>query len=333
MSSTFSVAMCTYNGAAFVAEQLESVAGQTRPPDELVVCDDRSTDATRDIVEGFAARAPFPVRLFVNEENLGSTRNFGRAVALCAGQLVALCDQDDAWLPEKLERLEARFAARPSVGFVFTDAELADERLRPTGRRLWESIGFGEREQRLVRRGRALDLLLAGSHVTGATMAFRARFKEIILDIPADLPVIHDGWIALVLAAASDADFIAEPLVRYRQHPGQQIGATKPARPDTPPGLEGFAHVARRANPYRDLIRIAERARERLAGWESGGEAAAEGVRRLDAHLRHLRARERLPGSLPRRLPVVLRELLTLRYHRYSNGALSAVKDLLAGGA
>src|ERR687894_3003245 len=104
MPARFSVAMCTYNGARFVAEQLASVAAQTRPPDELVVCDDGSTDETCRLVEEFAARAPFPVRLFVNERNLGSTRNFGRAVALCEGDLVALSDQDDVWHPEKLER-------------------------------------------------------------------------------------------------------------------------------------------------------------------------------------------------------------------------------------
>nr|MDQ3805842.1 glycosyltransferase family 2 protein [Acidobacteriota bacterium] len=233
MSASFSVAMCTYNGARFVAEQLASVAAQTRPPGELVVCDDGSTDETRELVGEFAARAPFPVRLFVNERNLGSTRNFGRAIALCAGDLIALSDQDDIWHPEKLEKLASRFAARPSVGLVFTDAELVDERLRPTGRRLWDSVGFGPRQRRLVRRGRALDVLLPGWSVTGATMAFRAAFKRLVLDIPDDLALIHDGWIALMVAAVSDVDFIAEPLIQYRQHPRQQVGAP-PERADAP---------------------------------------------------------------------------------------------------
>jgi glycosyltransferase involved in cell wall biosynthesis len=323
MARRFSVAMCTYNGARFVAEQLASVAAQTRPPDELVVCDDRSGDGTRALVEEFAARAPFPVRLFVNERNLGSTRNFGRAVSLCDGDLIALADQDDFWLPEKLTRLEARFAARPGAGLVFTDAELVDERLRPTGRRLWERVGFGEREQRLVRGGRAADLLLQGSHVTGATMAFRADFKGLVLEIPDDLPVIHDGWIALLIASVAEVDFVPEPLVRYRQHAGQQVGAKGK------PGTEaGVLAAARRANPYGDLISIAERARERLS--ERGGERARPAVRRLDARLGHLRARAGLPAGKLSRLPAVLRELLTLRYHHYSKGARSALKDLLA---
>src|ERR687885_1327551 len=97
-----SVAMCTYNGAAFLREQLQSLAAQARTPDELVVCDDASADATVRVVREFAAAAPFPVRLTVNERNLGSTKNFERAISLCAGDLVALSDQDDLWLPAKL---------------------------------------------------------------------------------------------------------------------------------------------------------------------------------------------------------------------------------------
>ena len=324
MPPRFSVAMCTYNGARFVAEQLASVAAQTRPPDELVVCDDGSRDETRALVEEFAGRAPFPVRLFVNERNLGSTRNFGRAVSLCTGDLIALADQDDVWLPAKLERLEARFAARESVGLVFTEAELVDERLRPTGRRLWELVGFGPREQRMVRRGRAADLLLPGWHVTGATMAFRARFRELVLEIPDDLPVIHDGWIALLVASVAEVDFVAEPLIRYRQHAAQQVGAKEKPGP-----RGGVAGAARRANSYGDLIRIAERACERLS--ERGGEGARGAMRGLDARLRHLRARAGLPAGKLARVPPVLKELLALRYHQYSNGARSALKDLLVG--
>src|SRR5882762_9087557 len=97
-----SIAMCTYNGARYLREQLDSIAAQTRPPSELIVCDDNSLDETREIVAGFAASAPFPVRLGVNEQNLGSIRNFERAIKLCEGDLIALSDQDDVWLPEKL---------------------------------------------------------------------------------------------------------------------------------------------------------------------------------------------------------------------------------------
>ncbi|MBA3247724.1 MAG: glycosyltransferase family 2 protein [Pyrinomonadaceae bacterium] len=181
-----SVAMCTYNGARYLQEQLASLAAQTRPPDELVVCDDCSTDETRAILEEFRARAAFPVRLYFNEQNLRVVRNFAKAISLCGGDIIALCDQDDVWLPEKLSRFEAEFARAPEIGLVFSDLEVVDEDLRPLGFRAWQSfwVDFGEREQRLFAQGRAFDVLLTRNMVTGAAMAFRATYKDLVLPIP-----------------------------------------------------------------------------------------------------------------------------------------------------
>src|SRR6266567_6944512 len=105
--SRISVAMCTYNGARFLREQLESIAAQSRLPDELVVCDDGSTDETVETIKAFVGRAPFAVRLEINSKNLGSTKNFEKAIGLCEGEIIALADQDDVWKPQKLAVLEA----------------------------------------------------------------------------------------------------------------------------------------------------------------------------------------------------------------------------------
>jgi glycosyltransferase involved in cell wall biosynthesis len=101
-----SVALCTYNGERFLHQQLDSIAMQTRLPDELVVCDDRSTDRTLAIVREFAASAPYPVRVFENQANLGFAANFEGAIRRCDGDLIALSDQDDVWYPTRLERSE-----------------------------------------------------------------------------------------------------------------------------------------------------------------------------------------------------------------------------------
>ena len=124
-----SVAMCTYNGARFVGEQLESIAAQTRPPDELVVCDDCSEDTTSQIVRDFATATPFPVQLVVNESIHGSTRNFEKAISLCSGDVIALSDQDDVWRNHKLATIERCFSEDARIGLVFSDAEVVDERL------------------------------------------------------------------------------------------------------------------------------------------------------------------------------------------------------------
>ncbi len=95
LHSRTSVAMCTFNGGRFLAEQLESIASQTRLPYELVACDDHSTDDTIAILKAFQANAPFPVQIVQNAMRMGSTRNFDQAIGMCSGDFIALCDQDD----------------------------------------------------------------------------------------------------------------------------------------------------------------------------------------------------------------------------------------------
>ena len=150
---------------------------------------------------------------------------------LFRSDLIALSDQDDVWLPQKLERLEAEFISRPQAGLVFSDAEIVDENLSSLGVRLWDQVGFDRQMQRRVDRGHALDVLLPGWTITGATMAFRSEFCDLVLPIPIDLPMIHDGWIALAIAAVAEVVFVPEPLIQYRQHSHQQIGAPTQAAP------------------------------------------------------------------------------------------------------
>jgi len=323
-----SVAMCTYNGARYLREQLDSIATQTRPPDELVVCDDQSSDTTLEIVSAFANSAPFPVQLRVNEHNLGSTKNFAQAIGLCEGDIIALADQDDVWLPEKLRRIEACFLGKPEVGLVFTDAEVVDERLQPASYRLWESVGFDRTQRRLVRTGRMIDLLLPGWTVTGATMAFRSRFRDLVLDIPADLPMIHDGWIALLIASVANVSFIEEPLIKYRQHSLQQIGAKERKVGHGNARLEAVKEAMRRTNSYDDIINIGTQAKRRLVD-RSDVYRSDRALSRLDSRMVHLRARAHLPDGVASRVRSVIIELLSRRYHLYSNGFRSAVKDLL----
>jgi hypothetical protein len=161
-------------------------------------------------------------------------------------------------------------------------------------------------------------------------MAFRSVFVPLVLGIPQDLPMIHDGWIALVVAAVADIAYVDEPLIKYRQHPRQQVGAPEKAGGAEPPGsLADIRGALVRRNSYAELIRIAERIRGRLL--ERRGQFDHAGaLERLDARLRHLRSRESMPEGRLARLPRIMSELLSRRYSRYSNGLYSAVKDFLA---
>ncbi len=167
-----SVAMATYNGEKYLAHQLDSLARQTRLPDELVVSDDASLDSTWAIATDFAARAPFPVRLYRNEHNLGFAQNFSRALSLCTGDLVFMCDQDDEWFEAKISETCKIFEGNKDVYCVATDAYVCDAQLRHEGR----------------------TVLGDGIGLNGACTALRREFLAIALPVPLAARS-HDGWI------------------------------------------------------------------------------------------------------------------------------------------
>lgn len=324
-----SVAMCTYNGAEFLPAQLESIVAQTRRPDEIVICDDGSTDATQTLLEKFAGESSIPVTLKINDENLGSVRNFDQAIGLCNGDVIALSDQDDVWREDKLRLTEAAFIQNPKAGLVFSDAEIVDEVLNPLARRMWDEVDFNSHKRKLVAQGRALDVLITGWTVTGATMAFRSEYKKLALPIPTDVPMIHDGWIALAVAAVSDVVAIGEPLIKYRQHQGQQIGA--PSRRTKAQPAHTLDALKRRSS-NTDLHTTLDTLRARLATHTGHTKEfdCRNALAFVSNYSRHLDARANLPARRLNRVPTILRELLTWRYHDYANGFKSAAKDLVS---
>jgi hypothetical protein len=318
----FSVALCTYNGADFVRAQLWSVLAQSPGPAEIVVCDDGSTDGTPDILREIAAGASVPFRIERNEARLGSTGNFEKAIGLCAGEVIVLADQDDVWLPGKLDRLAAAFA-RPDVTGAFSDAELTDEGLNDLGIRLWDTLDF--------RPPPSADAMLAilqrRNVVTGATFAFRSEVAAMARPIPASPLFLHDWWIALIAASTGRLVPIAEPLIRYRQHGGQQVGAALAG-----PASRSGPDIGREA-AYRSQAEALRAAVERLEDPAAPLRPRPGALAALEGQLAHLEARRTMPASRLGRLPLVARELLRGRYGRWSRGLASAARDLAGGGA
>jgi glycosyltransferase involved in cell wall biosynthesis len=318
-----SVALCTYNGARFLEPQLESFAAQTRRPDELVVCDDQSSDDTLAILGRFEQRAPFPVRIQRNDSRLGSTKNFEKAIGLCSGDLIATSDQDDVWSPEKLALCEASFADDPARALVFTDADVVDEQLRSIGHRMWDAIHFSRLAQRRVRRGRAFEVLLRQWLVTGATMMFRADYRPFILPIPDNW--IHDGWIAFIIAAMAPVGVVDRPTVLYRQHAAQQIGGRKLGLRELYKMAREVGHAEFRLALERFLL-----AQERLQAFAPRVREPGflELVAAKVAHQKRRLAIAESPSRLKRML-LTLDELLRGGYQRYSPKTTHFIKDLL----
>lgn len=323
--SKISVAMATCEGGRHLGEQLESIAAQSRPPDQLVICDDASSDDTLAIAQRFADTSPLAVSVEANADRLGTTANFERAIDLCRGDVILLADQDDVWLPHKIETLVDMLEADPLMGVVFSNGLVVDEALQPLGYDLWQALFFDTSEQQSVRTGRAADVFARHVVAAGTTMAFRAHYKSMLLPFP-DLPSTHDAWIAFMISAVGRCGLVDEPLIHYRLHAENQIGLKRF-------GLLDQYQQARRQLDEDAFGRAAtffELARERLSEQtDPARRPAADVLELIDAKIAHSRLRAEMPDSLLRRLPGVVGELVSGRYWRFSYGLKSFAQDLL----
>jgi hypothetical protein len=314
-----SVAMCTYESERYLGDQLESIAAQTHQPDELVVCDDGSSDGTVRMLERFGASVPFPTRLSVNGTRLGFVKNFEKAISLCSGDVIFLSDADDVWAPEKIARMTEEFRRDPRVGAVFSDADVVDEQLRPLGYSVWERWAFPPARQRLVGRKGALPTLLKHNVVSGMALAFKSEFRRLVL--PIDERWFHDGWIILLISAVAPVTLVHEKLVRYRQHEKQRIGAVKRSLPQL--------IMEKRREGADDCLRLAEQyeaAADRLTTMLESFPGCDPAIRRISAKVRHLHTRANARNGA---IWLVARDAIRLDYHRYSEGWRSMVSDSL----
>jgi glycosyltransferase involved in cell wall biosynthesis len=321
LTTTISVALCTYNGERFVAEQVASILAQTLAPTEIVVSDDASTDATIRIIEDVIATAGAPVpslRVLRNPTALGVVRNFEQAVSACSGDLIALCDQDDRWAPHRLELMAKAFATTPDLLLLSSNARLIDDDDRPLGYSLFDAITFTAAEKSAVRAGDGFATLLTRNTVTGATTVFRRSLLELALPFPDAW--VHDEWLAIIAAASGRIDFLDDELVDYRQHGGNAIGAVR---------LGFGARLRRLREPRAERNR---RLRERAA-------ALVERLRSMnmpnsfallaESKLTHEQVRSELPAGHLARVGPVLREARRGGYRRFGRGPQDVLRDLL----
>lgn len=200
-----SVAMATYNGAHFIEEQLRSLASQTTIPDELVITDDGSTDGTLAIIRAFAQHAPFKIRVKRNEKKLGYAQNFLKAAGLCSGDIIFLSDQDDEWLPKKIEVVVNALHDNPWAQVVVNDMIICDENLMPSK--------FTQLNNILSAGGKA------EAFYSGCCMAIRKQFLELIIPLPQNL-FAHDNWINHLSLSLDARLLLTISLQKYRRHGG-----------------------------------------------------------------------------------------------------------------
>ncbi len=317
---TTSVAMATYNGARFIEEQLDSIARQSHPVDEVVIADDCSSDETLAIVERSAARLGLAVRILTGSQRLGVVANFERALLACRGDLVFLCDQDDIWYQHKVDRIVSEFVMQPDTLAVFTDAVVVDKNRKPLSDSLLSLSRLNSEERVRIRGGDAFSVLMTRNVATGATMAVRSTLIPIALPTPSGW--FHDEWLAITASTMGRVSLLDEPTIEYRQHAANTIGAPRPTT---------FVDKIRSlGKPSRaERLREAERARLLAARFEATASVVSSIKDAAREKSRHLVVRAGLPHARLMRFPAVSRELVNSGYFRYSHGFRAAIRDLL----
>lgn len=197
-----SVCVATYNGGQYIKEQIDSILKQLSYCDELIVSDDGSIDSTVSILESFQDSR---IKIYHNNIRHGVVGNFENALRQVKGDYVFLSDQDDIWLPGKIEQC---VNALEKYDLVVTDCKVVDREL----------IEIAPSFFKMHNSGKGFWKNLIKNTYLGACICFRASRLDLILPIPANLPVYHEGWIASLIDIVGKVYFLDSICIYYRRH-------------------------------------------------------------------------------------------------------------------
>lgn len=266
------ILMATHNGDRYLREQVQSIQAQTRQDWVLLARDDGSVDGTRDVLHELAEEEPRMALVEADESGgSGAAGNFGALMARALGsdsQIFFLSDQDDVWLPDKLEKQAAAFPGagrEPTPLLVHSDLRVVDGSLAPIAPSFMSHMALDPHP------ANPLGCLLTRNFVTGCACAVNRSLVERALPIP-PAAIMHDWWLALLAAISGDITYVDEALVLYRQHGANTIGA------------KGFWHGLNPAHNW-------------WAGWQAGNREFRDTVTQAGALLSHSGGRVPLPAG------------------------------------
>ena len=219
-----SVAFIVYNGARYMRTQLDSIIAQPHKVDEIILCDDASSDNTKEILEEYKNEHPNLFFIHYNNKNLGPTKNIEKAIQACTSDIILLADQDDYWESNKVDTIVKWFEANPTMNGVFTNGSLINSNeILDNKYGLWDVMSF---PHKAIKNGEDLKLYIntVENSVTGATLAIRNNLPFLKKPFPTINHLVHDRWLAINLAENNSLGILEEKLIRYRIHSDQTIG-------------------------------------------------------------------------------------------------------------
>lgn len=216
------VLMATYNGEKYLREQMDSILEQSFGDFRLLVSDDGSTDGTREILNEYVGKDSRVV-VFLQNKNLGSTKNFEFLMRKVESECFMFSDQDDVWQKDKLQKSIDKMKEE-DCDLVYSDLEVVSEDLDMLHKSYWKLKGF----EKKVKRYNHFESLYLNNYVTGSTMLVKSKWLEKILPLPDKSKfILHDYWTALVVSKFGKMAYVDEPLLKYRQHLDNRIGSKR----------------------------------------------------------------------------------------------------------
>lgn len=248
------VLLAAFCGEKYIARQLDSLLCQSVMPEKIVIRDDGSTDATVQIIESYRAMYPGIIEICPTETPTGSAAgNFFKMLEIYRDDYIMLCDQDDIWMPEKIEKTlnfmrqkESEYGNIPLL--VHTDLVVADSE----GHRVAESF---VKYQKLTPNNNAINNYLMQNNVTGCTCMLNRALLDMLYAFPA-VCTMHDWWLALVASAFGRVEFLNTATIYYCQHKNNTVGAKKAG--SLKYIFEKLKNIKNQKRIYTDIITNAE---------------------------------------------------------------------------
>lgn len=218
------ILMATYNGEKFIKEQMDSIISQSYSDWRLIISDDCSKDGTVSIVKKYQKQYPDKILLFGNDVPSGSAQNnFFNAIKYATSDYVMFSDQDDVWLPDKIENtfnkmieMEKEYGKNTPV-LIHTDLKVVDRNLKTINDSLFKMMNMDSNRC-------AFNNLLVQNIVIGCTVMGNRALFNYLKKVPKNA-VMHDMWIALIASAFGVIGFVDKSTILYRQHGNNSVGA------------------------------------------------------------------------------------------------------------
>lgn len=249
-----SICMATYNGEQFLRQQLDSILDQSNRDWQLLIRDDGSDDNTVRIIEDYMSRLSDRIRLVTdNGSHLGASLNFGKLLEYADTEYIMFSDQDDVWLPNKIElTLNAMKAAEQIYPdkpiLVHTDLQVIDSELKTIANSLWSY------QKLFPETGDSLNRIMAHNVVTGCTVMINKKAKAVSMPVPPEA-IMYDWWLALNVCRHGRIIYVSIPSILYRQHSGNRLGAQKATKINIIHFLKKLCHIKKLLSAHYRMLK------------------------------------------------------------------------------